>query len=320
MRKSIELAAAAAIALTLSVSAHAAGPAKELSGRAWIARVPAVPDDAFQASRLWVEKNGSPQIGPELEAFETDIAALAVPPDAEEGAPAAGVDRARAEQLAAEFDTPEGEERLKKMTPAEIQALGQSMMAAAPQGAGGGGLAPGDGPALKQISALTEVGNQTFPAMSAIQQEFGHLKAQWHDEEQALASKEAAAIGRLPVCRGEAGLPSDAAVLRVRLEYADQVIAVASRYLKKTAALQQKMRTTVTPHVDAADQARVAYRRLKSPAARQIAKPQVDSVGPLIANDAGQVYLLTKESAEKAAAAVVHKAALKKQSEGAKGC
>lgn len=332
MRKSIELAFAAAMTLT-SMSARAAGPAKELSGREWLAHVPAVPDDALSASKFWVMRDGVLGLAPEIEAFERDLATLSAPPDAEEGAKgmadaeegakAMAMNRARAEQMAAEFDSPEGQARLEKMTPAEMQALAQSMMGAPPQAAPsarGGGLAAGDAVALKELAAMTEVGNRTFPAVNAIQQEFGNLKAQWEREEQALGAKELAAIEHLPHCHDEAGLPSTADAGRVHLEYADQILGLASRYLKRAAALQQKMRQTVTPHIDAADHARAAYKRLRSSGARQTASAAIGSAGPLIGIDVGLVYVIAKESSQHAASAVSHKASLKKQYEGAKGC
>jgi hypothetical protein len=296
---------------------------KDFNGRMWLAHVPPLPSSGQAAYDQWVDDGrGVLSLG---EGFKTveDGMNQATAEQMQPNAPSQSQmqqQASSAQQMMQKYSTPEGQAALKNMTPDQLLALSQQMM---PQGANmaPGIVSPEDQALLQKMNNGVYSGNQQVVAdVLAINKQAQSIEAQWDAEVAPLVAQEQAAIQKLAVCPGEASIPSDQEVSKVKLEYADKRIAIAGDYLSKFESLANKMKVTVQPVIDFGDDAIAAWSQIQSPALKQQTSAMAHGAQAQSFGAVGQVEAFIRNLSRKAAQTVADKKAIQKQYADAKGC
>jgi hypothetical protein len=294
---------------------------KDFNGRMWLAQVPALPNSATVADSQWNDDGqGVLTPGDGFQSFETGIN-QAIGDQLQANVPSQSQQQQQmsaAQQMQQKYGTPEGQAALKSMTPDQLMALAQQMM---PQNTGPHTVSPEDQVQLQKINGGVYSGHaQVVESITSIGKESQTIYAQWDAEAAPLVAQETAAEQRLPVCPGEASIPSDLEVSKVKLEYADKKIAIADRYLSKFQPLVDKMKVAVMPEIDFGDDAIAAWTRIQDPGMKQQVSASAHGAEQTGFGDAGTVEGLIKNASEKAAQTVADKKAIQKKYADAKGC
>ena len=308
---------ASAIVL-LSVAAFAVS--KDFNGRMWLAQVPGLPSDGNTAYSQWTD-DGKGQLKPG-EGFQsvTDGINSAVRDQAQADMPSQSQQQqqmATAQQMAAKYGTPEGQAALKNMTPDQLMALARQM---SPQG-GAHIVSPDDQVQLQKINNGVYSGHQqVMDDMLSIEKQVNAIEAQWTAAEGALVTQEAAAEKQLPVCKGEAGIPSDQSVRDLKLQYADKRIALAGQYLPKFTPLVDKLRVTLQPEIDFGDDAIAALSKIQDPTMKQQVSASANGAEQQGLSDVAMIEQLISRLSLKAAQTVADKKSIERRYADAKGC
>ncbi|MGA3373631.1 MAG: hypothetical protein ABSC48_17930 [Terracidiphilus sp.] len=312
------------IAAVCVVPVVALAVSKDFNGRMWLAQVPALPSDANAAYQQWVDDgNGSLKPG---EAFTTvDQGINNVIADQAKAAMASPENQSQmqqqvstAQQMAAKYSTPEGQAALKSMTPAQLMALAQQMM---PQSNTARAVSPEDQQLLEKIGNGVYSGQQQVMAdVMKLQTEVNGIESQWDQDVAALVPQQEAQFRALPVCPGEASIPSSQDQEKLELKFADQRISIASKYLGQIVPIVGKMRATVLPQIDFGDGALAAWTQISDPGLKQQASPSAQGAEQQGLGDVGIVEKLVEDASSKAAHAVMDKKAIQEKYANAGGC
>jgi hypothetical protein len=296
---------------------------KDFNGRMWLAHVPALPSSAQTAYDQWVDDGrGVLSLGEGFKSVE-DGMNQATAEQMQPSAPSQSQmqqQAASAQQMMQKYSTPEGQAALKNMTPDQLMALSQQMM---PQGANmaPGIVSPDDAALVQKLNnGVYEGQQQVLADVLAINKQAQTIEAQWDAEVAPLVAQAQAAIQKLAVCPGEASIPSDQEVSKVKLEYADRRITIAGNYLSKFESLANKMKVTVQPEIDFGDDAIAAWSQIQSPALKQQTSAMAHGAEAQSFGAVGQVEAFIRNLSEKAAQTVADKKAIQKQYADAKGC
>jgi hypothetical protein len=220
--------------------------------------------------------------------------------------------------MAAKYGTPEGQAALRSMTPAQLMALAQQMQ---PQSNMPGVVSPQDQQLLQKIGNGVYSGQQQVMAdVMKLQIQMNSIESQWDQAASALVPQEQAQMRQLPVCPGEAGIPSGADMKKLELKFADQGITIASQYLGQIAPIVGKVRVAVLPEIDFGDDALAAWAQISDPALKQQTSASAHGAMQQGLGGVGTVEKLVEDVSSKAAHAVVNEKAIQKKYAGAKGC
>lgn len=297
---------------------------KDFNGRMWLAQVPALPSDANAAYQQWIDDgNGTLKPGEAFNSVDQGINnVIADQAKANMASPANQSQMQQqvsaAQQMAAKYSTPEGQAALKSMTPAQLMALAQQMM---PQSNVAHTVSPEDQQLLQKIGNGVYSGQQQVLAdVMKLQTEVNSMESQWDKDAAALVPREQAQMRALPVCPGEAGIPSSQDAEKLELQFADQRISIASKYLGEIVPIVGKMRAAVGPQIDFGDDALAAWTQISDSATKQQASPSAQGAEQQGLGDVGIVEKLVEEVSSRAAQAVMDKKAIQKKYANATGC
>jgi hypothetical protein len=298
---------------------------KDFNGRMWLAQVPALPASSQTAYSQWVDDGqGNLTPGEGFKNLETGIN-QAIGDQLQANAPSqsqAQQQMASAQQMMQKYSTPEGQAALKNMTPDQLMAMSQQMMGSMNPGAmAPRTVSPEDQALLQKLNNGVYSGNQQVLAdVLAINKEAQAIYSQWDAATAPLDAQEAAQEKGLPVCAGEASIPSDIAVRDLKLEYANKKIALAGTYLGKFTQLVDKMKVTVQPEIDFGDDAVTAWSQIQDPGLKQQVSASAHGAEQQGFGDVDQVETLIKNASQRAAQTVPNKNAIQKKYADAKGC
>jgi hypothetical protein len=293
---------------------------KDFNGRMWLAQVPALPSSATVAYGQW-DDNGQGALTPGA-GFKTVEEGInnVLRDQAQANTPSQSQvqqQMSAAQQMQQKYGTPEGQAALKSMTPDQLMALAQQMM---PQNTAHV-VSPDDQVQLQKIGNGVYSGQaQVLEGMKAIRIEANGIEAQWDAEAAPLVAQEDAQQRQLPVCPGEASIPSDLEASKLKLEFADKRIKLAGQYLPKFAPLVDKMRATVLPEIDFGDDALAAWTKIQDPGLKQQVSASAHGAEQIGLGDVGAVESFVKDVSQKAAQTIAQKKAIEKQYANAKGC
>jgi hypothetical protein len=290
----------------------------------WLAQVPALPSDANAAYQQWIDDgNGSLKPGAAFNTVDQGINnVIADQAKATMASPANQSQMqqqvAAAQQMAAKYSTPEGQAALKSMTPAQLMALAQQMM---PQSNVARTVSPEDQQLLQKIGDGVYSGQQQVLAdVLKLQKQVNSIESQWDQDVAALVPQEEAQMRALPVCPGEAGIPSGVEAEKLELKFADQRISIASKYLGQIVPIVGKVRVAVLPQIDFGDDALAAWTKISDPGLKQQASPSANGAEQQGLGDVGIVEQMVENASSKAAHAVMDKKAIQKKYANAGGC
>jgi hypothetical protein len=294
---------------------------KDFNGRMWLAQVPALPSSATGAYDQWNDDGqGNLTPGAGFKNLEVGIN-QAIGDQLQANVPSQAQmqqQMSAAQQMQQKYGTPEGQAALKNMTPDQLMALAQQMM---PQNGGAHIVSPEDQVQLQKIGDGVYSGQQqVFADMTAINKEVAAIEAQWDAEAAPLVAQEEAQFRQLPVCPGEASIPSDLEVSKLKLEFADKRIQLAGKYLPKFTPLVDKLRVSVLPEIDFGDDALAAWSKIQDPGLKQQASASAHGAEQQGFGGVGAVEQLIRNVSEKAAQTVADKKAIEKKYAGATGC
>lgn len=302
-----------------------AAAAKESTGAAWMARVPAMPADAQAAYALWQETpDGALKPGPQLQSLQDDMNAYAG--DASTAAAGYGPQQqtqAQAQAMAQQYGSPEAQARLRAMSPAELMAMSRQMSAqmAPSQNTYVGPVSEADGQAMRTMAAgLAADGQIQMKIVAFNSGSRAPLLQKWDAENAAIDQQREAAFRALPICKGEAGEPSSRDIAGVQVRFARQKVEAAGRYLGQAQALDQQLRAILKPAVDAADAGRTAWAGMQNPPLKQSRAEQARSLDNLGPAHAGVAAGLVEDVSRKAAEQVQSLTNYQRQLAQAQGC
>lgn len=290
---------------------------REMTGRAWLQQVPALPDNAQAAYGLWTTPDGSIGPGPAFRSVDDGMAAvMADQGRAVMASPQMQQQMAMAQQFQQQFGSTEGQAQLRSMTPAQLMAMAQQMQPAAVMS---GPLSPQDQERMRRIGVYPDT-SQLMADVQMIRNEAIALEGQWQSERQAIDRQESQARAALPVCHNEAGEPSEIAVRDVERQYGDARVQLATRYLGKFQALADQMKAAVLPGIDYGDAAMVAWSQIGNAAMKQqmatIARGAYNSA----LGDVGIYSAFIQDPVKQAAQAVADRKQVDVTYASAKGC
>jgi hypothetical protein len=290
----------------------------------WLAQVPALPSDANASYQQWIDDgNGTLKPG---EAFNTvDQGINNVIADQNQANMASPSNQAQmqqqastAQQMAAKYGTPEGQAALKSMIPAQLMALAQQMQ---PQSNVARVVSPQDQQLLQKIGGGVYSGQQQVMAdVMKLQVQVNGIESKWDQDVSALVPQEQAQMRQLPVCPGEASIPSDLDTEKLDLKFADQRISIAAKYLTQIAPIVSKMRVAVQPQIDFGDDALAAWTQISDPGLKRQVSPSAHGAEQQGLGDVGIVEKLVEEVSSRAAKTVADKKAIQKKYANARGC
>jgi hypothetical protein len=297
---------------------------KDFNGRMWLAKVPALPSSANVAYQQWIDDgNGTLKPG---EAFNTvDQGINDVLADEAKANMASPENQAQmqqqqttAQQMAAKYGTPEGQAALKSMTPAQMMALAQQMQ---PQSNMPRAVSPDDQQLLQKIGNGVYSGKQQVMAdVMKAQIQANTVQSQWDQAVSALGPEEQAQMRQLPVCPGEAGIPSSLDMENLELKFADQRIAIASQYLPQFAPIIGKVHAAVLPEIDFGDDALAAWTQISDPGLKQQVSASAHGAQQQGLGDVSIVEKMVEGVSSKAAQTVADKKTIQKKYANAHGC
>ncbi len=277
-----------------------------------LARVPAVPRDGAGAYAQWVDARGDLTPGPAFAQLEKDIQATMMAPAI----------HTAANSIAMQYATPEGQAKLKTMSLEQKMALAQQIQQAQMAQMGGGGataVSNNDGTLLRRMQPNPSV-LMIRGKLADIAPRMGQIEQQWQADDARVDAARQGDMNTLPICKSEAGEPSQLSIKGVLLSYADKHIALAATYLPKFQALASEKRALVAQEAKSADDAASAYSQLGNP----MLKTQMQAmVTGQVANTAGDVSLvlgIVETGSKRAAKAVAQKKQYESQYASAKGC
>ena len=297
---------------------------KDFNGRMWLAQVPALPSSAQVAYQQWIDDgNGVLKPGEAFKAVDQGINDVVT--DQAQADMASPENQAQmqqqqtaAQQLAAKYGTPEGQAQLKAMTPAQLMALAQQMQ---PQTNMPRTVSPGDQRLLQKIGDGVYSGKQQVMAdVQKLQVQINAVDSQWDQALSALEPQEQAQMSKLPVCAGEAGIPSSLDMEKLELTFADQRIAIASQYLPQFAPIIGKVRAAVLPEIDFGDDALAAWTQISDPALKQQVSPSAHGAEQQGLGDVGIVEQMVEGASSRAAQSVADKKKIELKYANAHGC
>lgn len=298
---------------------------KDFNGRMWLAQVPALPSSATVAYSQWTD-NGQNGLTPG-EGFKNveDGINNVLRDQAQANTPSQSQiqqQESAAQQMQQKYGTPEGQAELKNMTPAQLMALAQQMSGQMNPGAmTPRTVSPEDQALLQKIGNGVYSGEeQVLADTTAINKQVAAIEAEWDAAAAPLEAQEDAQQQKLPVCAGEASIPSDQDVGKLKIEYADKRIALAGQYLPKFQPLIDKLRVVVMPQIDFGDDALAAWTKIQDPALKQQVSASAHGAEQQGLGDVDMIEGVIKNVSEKAAQTVAQKKALEKQYAGATGC
>lgn len=312
------------IAAACMVPAIAWTVSKDFNGRMWLAKVPALPTTAQLAYQQWIDDgNGMLKPGEAFEAVDKGINDVVA--DQAEANMASPENQAQmqqqqtaAQQLAAKYGTPEGQAALKSMTPAQLMALAQQMQ---PQTSMPRAVSPGDQQLLQKIGGgVYSEKQQVMADVLKLQMQINTIDSQWDQALSALEPEKQAEIRQLPVCAGEAGIPSSLDMENLELKFADQRIAIAAQFLPQFAPIIGKVRAAVLPEIDFGDNALAAWTELSDPALKQQVSPSAHGAEQQGLGDVGIVEQMVEGASSRAAQSVADKKKIQQKYANAHGC
>jgi hypothetical protein len=298
---------------------------KDFNGRMWLAQVPQLPGSAAVAYGQWTD-NGQNGLTPG-EGFKTveDGINNVLRDQAQANTPSQSQIQQQvsaAQQMQQKYGTPEGQAELKNMTPDQLMKLAQQMNGQLNPGAmTPRAVSPEDQAQLQKIGNGVYSGEaQVLADTTAVNKEVAAIEAQWDAAAAPLVAQEAAQQQKLPGCAGEASIPSDQEVGKLKIEFADKRIALAGQYLPKFDPLIGKLRVAVLPQIDFGDDALAAWTRIQDPGLKQQVSASAHGAEQQGLGDVGMIEGVIKNISEKAAQTVAAKKALEKQYANATGC
>jgi hypothetical protein len=294
---------------------------KDFNGRMWLAQVPALPNAGEAAYGQWVDDGqGSLKPGEAFRNVDQGINAV-IADQAKANIPSQSQvqqQMSAAQQMAQKYGTPEGQAALKNMTPAQLMALAQQMQ---PQNMAPRAVSAADQAQLQKIGDGVYSGHvHVVTDMEAVMKEVNQLEAQWDADAGAIDKQEAAEQSKLPVCRGEASIPSSQTMRDFELQYADKRISLAGKYLPKFEPLVGKLRTVVLPEIDFGDDALAAWTQIQDPGLKQQVSASAHGAEQVGLGDVGAVEQLVERISMRAAKTVQDKKAIQKKYADARGC
>ncbi len=184
-----------------------------------------------------------------------------------------------------------------------------------------GAVSPGDQQLLQKIGGGAYPGQaQVMVDVMKLQMQVNTLQSQWDQDVNALVPQKDAQIRALPECPGEAGLPSGLEVEKVELQFADQRISIASKYLGQIVPIVGSMRAAVMPQIDYGDDALAAWTQISDPGLKQQVSASARGAEQQSLGQVGIVEQLVEQVSSKAAQAVADKKAIQKKYANARGC
>ena len=290
---------------------------KEQTGRAWLQQVPALPDSAAAAYAQWIDNDGDLKAGTAFKAVEDGLADVGKDQAATAMAsPQMQQQMAMAQQMQQQYGSPEGQAKLRSMSPAQLMAMAQQMQ---PQPMASGPVSDHDQALMGRIGAYPGTAQLQTDIQKVRNAEIA-LEQQWQNDREAIDKQEAQARAALPICHDEAGEPSSLALKGVALKYADLRITLASRYLPKFQALATQMRTTVLPRIDYGDSAMAAWAQLENPAMKQQVAAMARGAQSAGLADVALVQAFIEDPSKKAAQTVADRKMAERTYADARGC
>jgi hypothetical protein len=250
----------------------------------WLAQVPALPSDANVAYQQWIDDgNGTLKPG---QAFNT-------------------VDQGINNTMADMFQT-------------SMASPGNPMQ---PQSNMGNVVSPKDQQLMQKIGYGAYPGQaQVMADVMKLQIEVNSLESQWDQDINALVPQKDAQMSALPVCPGEAGLPSGQEAEKLELQFADKRISIASKYLAQIVPLAGSVRAAVLPQIDYGDDAFAAWAQISNPGLKQQVSTSARGAEQQSLSAVGIVEQLVEGVSSKAAQAVADKKAIQRKYADAGGC
>jgi len=188
----------------------------------------------------------------------------------------------------------------------------QMQMAAGPVSDHDQALVKSIGPFPKAMALHTEIAQAT-PAI-------GKVRAAYDTDVAKIDAAQSTEISKLPVCPGEAGEPSEIAVDKVKLKYADQRIALASAYLPRYDQVILNLHQSIAGEAAYADHVHAAWASLQSPMMKSVLLPQGSGVQASALADVAVLLSAVEDVSEPAAQVVANKNKLARDAAKARGC
>lgn len=303
----------------LSASMLAAA-SPDLTGAAWMAKVPAMPADAPSAYAMWQETpDGALKHGAALQALEDAVTAYGK--DSSAAAAAAAPQQAQAQAMAQQYASPEAQARLRSMSPAELIAMSQQMSAQMNPNQYAGPVSDADGKAIRVMGDALLADSKVQPQVLAFNSgQRDPLLQKWDAENAAIGVRQEAALRALPVCRGEAAEPSSRDSLGVLVRFAQERVDAATRYLGQAQTLDRQLRAILKPAVDAEDAGRAAWAGMQNPPLKQSRAQQAQSLDNFGPTHASVAAGLVEDFSRKAAEQVQGLKNYQRQLAAAQGC
>lgn len=296
----------------------------DFNGAMWLAKVPSLPSSANTAYGQWTDDgNGNLKPGEAFTTVEQGINEVLKEQAEANGAAAPSQAQMQqqettAQQMAAKYGTPEGQAALRAMSPAQLMALAQQMQ---PQTMTPRIVTPHDQALLQKIGdGVYPEQQQVMADVEKLQKQINSIDDAWDKAAAALGPQEQAAIKQLPVCPGEAGIPSSQSMETVEVQYADQRIALATQYLPQFEPVIEQARAAVRPQIDFGDDALAAWTQIEDAGLKQQVSASAHGAEQQGLGDVGIVESMVKGASQKAAQTEADKKAIQKKYANAHGC
>lgn len=297
---------------------------KDFNGRMWLAQVPGLPGTAETAYAQWIDDNNGglkpgqafQNVDEGINNVQRDQAQANMPSQSQMQQQMSG-----AQQMAQKFGTPEGQAALKNMDPSQLMAMAQQMSKQMGQPGMARVVSPADQVQLQKIGDGVYSGHQQLlEDQLKVMKDVNGLYAQWDADAATIEKQQEAEQGTLPVCKGEASIPSGQTMRDFELKYAGKRMALAATYLPRFTPMVDKMRAVVTPEIDFGDDALAAWTQIEDPGLKQQASASANGAENVGLGDVGAVEQLVERISERAAKTVADEKAIQRKYANATGC
>lgn len=146
------------------------------------------------------------------------------------------------------------------------------------------------------------------------------LMQEWRAELNTLEQRRLRERGALPACHNEAGAPSQIAIRDVERSFAQQRIAVATRYLAQFQPLVAQLKSAVAPRIEHGDSALAAWAQLRNVRIKVELAPVAHGAESDALQDVGLVQNFIEDVSQLAARPVADRRALDRVYAEAGGC
>jgi hypothetical protein len=304
----------------------------QISGHSLLEQVPVLPGTALGAYSQWTPEGDVLMPGPAFKALsdsrmrqkaliqqQVQAAAASPPPQLAQGM--------------AYASSPDGQATMRAMTEAqdrgasdaEMVALAMKMRGQAPHMTPVGEQSARDAALKVRIFSNPQVTKQVQIGMQKVQDDEHQIDRRWHAEVAAIENEERQALAALLLCsnsnHSEYGPErSKVAERDIKLRFAEQRTAAATRYAPEYQTLARQMKSVMQPAVDQGDSALAAWAMIDSPLLKYNTAGPAGNAAIQALDDVGDLETFIEAHSKTAALTVSARKKLERDYAQARGC